>query len=506
MYVKATQLLEFEDLTLSPHVGVITSQIESALPHPSEDHWNIVTVRTNDRSYSVVCGGRDYEIGDIVALAPPGIRFQGREVQVTDKGGILSEGMICSEAELGLSENRQKIFVFPKNTPLAMEIAEYFRKPEATAYTKGVVAEIQRREKAVSTLLQQLEKGEPEVYKLWQETKQWSMDDFHAIYNWLDSRFDHYFFESEVSDEGKKIVLDGLEKGRLVRSEGAVGVDLQDYGMPFLLLLKSDGTGLYSTKDLALAEKKFTTFKIDRSIYVVDAGQSLHFQQVFKTLEILGYENAKKCYHLAYGKVESADGKMSSRKGNVILFSELKDRLNEKIMYEFLDKYHGEWPEQEIQEACHRIAVATIKYGMLNQDPNKNIVFDLGEWTARTGNTGPYLLYAYARIQSILREAGPAPAVLNWTQLEHESEHELLRQLLRFQEVVESAAEHYEPNKVCLYLYDLAKQFSRMYADCPVLKAANPELKWARVKLIEAAGMVLQKSLNLIGIKTLDRM
>lgn len=510
MYVKATELLEFSDLTRAPYPGVVSAKVEAIAPHPhpsqEQPPWQIVRLSVGSRTATVVCGGTGFAVDDVVAYAPPGIRFLGREVLTADKGGIKSEGMICSESELGLSEERNRIFVFTPTTKTNQEIAEVMRNKDLPEGITSVVDEMRRREREVSEILQALEKHETKIYELWKETKDWSLQEFYAIYAWLNSRFDHYFFESEVAEAGKRIVKKGLDSGIFVRSEGAIGADLTAYQLPFFLLLKSDGTGLYSTKDLALAERKFSEFQIDRSIYVVDAGQSLHFQQVFKTLELLGYENAKKCYHLAYGKVETPDGKMSSRKGNMILFSQLKNLLSEKIMGEFLNKYIGDWSDEEITQACHRIAVATIKYGMLNQDNNKSIVFDLNEWTARTGNTGPYLLYAYARIRSILREAGEPPQTIQWATLTHDSEQELLRHMLRFPEVVESAVERYEPQMVCGYLYDLAKLFSRMYADCPVLRADSPELKWARLRLIDGTSRILKMGLELLGIQTLERM
>ncbi|MEM7263862.1 MAG: arginine--tRNA ligase, partial [Planctomycetota bacterium] len=294
-------------------------------------------------------------------------------------------------------------------------------------------------------------------------------------------------------------------------SEGAVGARLEEHGLPFFLLLRSNGTGLYSTKDIALAQRKFEEFKIDRSVYVVDVRQSLHFQQVFKTLELMGYEKAKDCFHLAYGFVLLPEGEMSSRTGNVILFSELRRRLVEKIRQDFLDD--KDWPEEEKADAARAIALASIKYGMLNQDNVKNIVFDLDAWTNATGNTGPYLLYAYTRTRSIRQKLadqglleGREDHPPDWSLLSHEREKEVLRQLDEFPELAARAAREYQPKLVCIYLYDLCKNFSRMYQHCPVNQADTPELRFARLELFEATGVVIRDGLELLGIRTIERM
>merc|ERR1712228_1019431 len=173
----------------------------------------------------------------------------------------------------------------------------------------------------------------------------------------------------------------------------------------FCMLLKSNGCGLYATKDLSLAKQKFEKFNIDRSIYVVDSAQSHHFKQVFATLNKMGYAQASKCHHLSYAFVRLPEGKMGSRTGNVILFSELVKLLKEEINEQFLNKLRSDdeskWNDEQLNEAERAISVGTIRYGMLNHDNNKEIVFDLKKWTLSSGNTGPYLMYQYARISSI---------------------------------------------------------------------------------------------------------
>lgn len=515
LYEKANEMLDFSLMTKAPVIGVYTAQVTAVNPHPHEEKWSVLNIKLDNKEHQVVCGGVGVKANDIVGFAPVGSKFAGREVQPTDKKGVQSEGVVLSEKELKIGSDKNKIYTFDKSTELGQEVANALKFEEFK--NTDVIYEIKSRESEVHQVLIDLENKDPEITAQWEKTKAWSLDEFHEIYDWLDAIFDHYFYESEVGDAGKNLVKKAYEQGVLVKSEGAIGADLSQFKLPFFLLLKSNGTGLYSTKDLALAKVKFENFKIDRSIYVVDDGQSLHFQQVFKTLELLGYSNASKCYHLAYAKVERPDGKMSSRKGNVILLSELRELLMNKIKTEFLNKYEGHWSDQEIEETAHKISVATIKYGMLNQDSRKNIIFDLDEWTARTGNTGPYLMYAYARTNSILNEVADSREQnvddllkqlenFDGSEIKEESEFNLLRTLTQFPIEAQKAAEKFEPQILCIYLYGLSKDFSAFYSKCSVLHAKTPEQQLARLSLVVATGKVLKQGLNLLGISVADKM
>lgn len=505
IYVKATQELDFSRWCQIPMIGITLARILNIENHPLSKYLKVVQIDSGFGIKQVVCGGKGFQVGNHVAFAGEGVRVGGREVRSEEKETILSEGVICSKAELGISEDNDVIFIFDSSYDLILgeEISEITRNK---GIGPGVAERIIEREKEVEDILKEIEWKKGETYSLWKETRRWSLETFHEIYKWLDVHFDHFFYESEVADLGKKLVTKYHEQNIFKESEGAIGVDLSSKQLPFFLVLKSNGTTLYSTKDLALAEKKFSEFSVDRSIYVVDIRQTLHFQQVFATLELMGFHQVKKCYHLAYGFVEGSHGEMSSRLGNVILFSQLKDKLSKKIKSDFLDKYIGEWSKDEIEEATKKIAIGTIKYGMLNQDAKKNIIFDLDEWTSQTGNTGPYLQYAYARTRSILREVGPVPTVTDWSPLQDETEKYLLVKLSLFTETTLKAAERMDPQIMCIYLYELSKDFSRMYASCSVLKAPDQKTRVARAQLVEATGEVIKKGLELIGIQTLERM
>lgn len=507
MYAAADGMLDLSRLTRAPFPGVVAARVTAAAPHPAEPKWTVVDLDTGTQRRQVVCGGRGFVAGDLVPYAKLGAKIGKRRVEAVDRLGVMSEGMICSQQELDLGDDRDLVPVLPADRAPGTPIAEIYRIAGALDAATPVLAEHERRQAGVRDVLKRLEEGEPEITALWQQTRQWSLDEFQEIYAWLDATFDHFFYESEVGEEGKQIVLKARDAGLLIESEGTIGADLSRFNLPFFMLLKSDGTGLYSTKDLALAERKFDQFHIDRSVYVVDASQSLHFQQVFRTLEILGYERAQRCFHLAYGMVMVPEGKMSSRAGNVIPFVRLKDELIRHVRGKFLDEFVGQWPEAEIDEAARRVVIATIRYGMLNQDNNKNIIFDLEEWTNPSGNTGPYLMYAYVRTRSILREIGGYDlAAADWSLLTHDSERALVRTLGRFPAIVTEAAEAYQPQSLCIYLFELSKDFSRFFRECSVKHAGDRALQAARAALVDAVGRVLQQGLALLGIQTAERM
>jgi len=363
----------------------------------------------------------------------------------------------------------------------------------------------------VSRLLQALEAGEGEEAELWRDTRQWSLDAFQEIYTWLRARFDHVFYESEMEKPGRAAVEDGLARGVFQHSQGAVGIDLEPYGLGFFLALKADGTTLYATKDLALAEAKFDRFGIEESIYVVGAEQTLHFRQVFKTLELLGYEQARNCHHLAYGLVMLPEGKMSSRAGNVIPFTALRREMNDYIMTNYLGAHRGDWGEDEIAETARRIAVAAIRYGMVKQDPSRSIVFNLEDWLITEGDTGTYLCYAYTRVVSVLRQVAQARGLTpdpgaDLTLLTHENERALLRALHDFNRTVARAGVQLRPNMVANALFSLCKDFSRAYTTCSVLHAESDELARARLALFGATGKLLGEGCRLIGIEPPERM
>jgi arginyl-tRNA synthetase len=376
-------------------------------------------------------------------------------------------------------------------------------------------------------LLQKLEARDPELIAVWSETRAWSLADFAEIYAWCGVHFDRVFFESEVDEPGLKLVDEYVAKGIFVASEGAIGIFNEEVKhMPFFMLRKRDGTGLYATKDLALARLKFEEYRIDRSIYVVDVRQSDHFRHVFLTLKKMGFTQAERCQHVPYEMVELPDGPMATRKGNVVLFRSLRQQMTAHIRRAYLDQIASEWPEAEILDVAHKVALGAIKYGMLARDVNQKIVFDMPAWLELTGNTGPYLQYTCARAQSILGKCAEVDKTLDdailagehgavrrcWPgegtapDLElHPDERALLLALDRLPASAHAAAQQLRPSLLCTYLFELAQSFNTFNAHCPV-KPSEGALLQRRLLLVTATLAAMRHALGLLGIPTPTRM
>lgn len=362
--------------------------------------------------------------------------------------------------------------------------------------------------KEISEILKQIENKSGKYYDTWVVTRQYCLDDFNKIYKWLDVKFDHFFYESEVSEASQAIVEEYMKKGLFVEDQGAVGFDMSDKKLGFFMARKSDGTTLYITKDLALAKVKFNDFDIDRSIYVVGSEQNFHFKQLFYALEKMGFPQAPKCYHLSYGMVVRPDGKMSSRAGNSFTFLQLINLVIEEINT-YLEKYSSEWTKEQKEDTAHKLAVGAIKYGMLQADPNKEIVFDPKEWVSFEGNSGPYLMYSYARTKSILRKAeeqGLKGSLANLDLLTHETERDLMRHLYDFNQVTINACDNYRPSTIANHLFFTCKAYNRFYTEVSVMKAETEELRAARLSLLEAFSDTLKTGLHLLGITPPEKM
>lgn len=360
----------------------------------------------------------------------------------------------------------------------------------------------ENNKKQLTQILKELEHKSGEYYDIWKVTKEWSFDLMKAVYAWADVKFDRWFTESEVDKDSLELMKKYYAQNLLIKDQGAIGMDLKDDNLGFCLLVKSDGTGLYSTKDIELARKKFEEFNIEKNIYVVDNRQTLHFKQVFKVLEKVGFKQAKDCYHLQYDVVELPDGAMSSRSGNIIPLMDLITKMEQTIISRYLEKYRDDWSDTEITETASMIANGAIKYGMIRIDNNRKIVFDMDEWLKLEGETGPYLQYVHARIYSLLQKSQQEiPADINWDLLVAESEQALMIKLSQFNHCIILAAEQLKTATLCSYLYDLGKQFNTFYAACPINKAPTSELKSARLALATSVLKVMQQGLSLLGIQ-----
>lgn len=361
----------------------------------------------------------------------------------------------------------------------------------------------------LTEILKQIESKNGEYFNLWKETRQWSIDLMETAYNWANVKFDRWFFESEVDSYSLQLAKEYFNKGILVESQGAIGMDLTEDKLGFCILIKSDGTGNYACKDVALAKKKFEEFGIEKSIYVVDERQSLHFKQVFKILEHIGFEQAKNCFHLKYEMVELPDGAMSSRKGNIVPLMELVHNMEKTIKEQYLNKYleDSSWEKSQIEETATMIANGAIKYGMLRMDNQRKIVFDMKEWLRLDGETGPYLQYVSARINSLCEKLGlDLNKKVQWNQINTLAEKALINKLLLFNNVIEKSINDSKPALICSYLFDLGKLFNTFYVECPIGKAPTEDLKNTRLRLAKAVGLVMVKGLSLLGIPAPARM
>jgi len=358
-------------------------------------------------------------------------------------------------------------------------------------------------QKEVDELNKKLEdKKDKSLNELWKKTRKISLESFEKIYFQLNTHFDKYYFESQLEKEGKKIVNELLRKGIAKKSEGAVIVDLEKYNFGVWVLLRSDGTVLYPAKELALAKKKFKDYSLDWSFYVVGNEQDLHIKQLLKILELMKFKKKDIFYHISYGMVRLPTGKMSSRTGDNILYSdfikEVTDHAKQNIKQRF-----PQISQIELDKRALTIAISAIKYSMLKQSPNKNIIFQKQEALNFEGDTGPYLLYSYARASSIIRKSKISPKTNKKISKLENKETELCKKLSDFSKIAESSYKNLNPAIIANYSYQLSKLFNEFYHECPVINSENENF---RILLVQCFRIILKNSLKLLGINVVERM
>ena len=358
----------------------------------------------------------------------------------------------------------------------------------------------------LTDILSELYNQEGEFFNLWKETREWSIDLMKKSYKWASVNFDRWFFESEVDAASIKLGLDYYKKGLFIKDKGAICIDLNSENLGFCILIKSDGTGLYSIKDIALASLKFREFKIEKNFYIVDSRQSHHFKQIFKILDKIDKENSKNCYHIPYEMVELPNGPMSSRAGNIIPLTDLILKMENTIIENYLEKYRGDWPDEEISKTSTIIANAAIKYGMVKMDNNRKIIFNMNEWLKLDGETGPYLQYIYARINSLLKKLEYSAAEeVNFSLLIESQEVSLMQKLSLFNDIILKSHEQNKTNLITTYLYELGKLFNQFYASFSIAKSEKG-LKKSRLMLAHATSKTIKEGLSLLGISCPERM
>ncbi|MCL4562220.1 MAG: arginine--tRNA ligase [Chloroflexi bacterium] len=363
-------------------------------------------------------------------------------------------------------------------------------------------------EDEVRALFMRWDRRDPEIVELWKKTREWSLEGFQQIYQLLDVHFDHIYFESDVEDSGKGMVNELIARGiaRDERPDGPVIVKLdeilgnQDEKYRVLVVLRSDGTSLYATKDLSLAIEKFEQFHLDRSIYVIDVRQSLYMQQIFKTLEIMGYPWAKNCYHLAYEIVNlPGNVTMSSREGTVVLLDDLMREATSRAVEIVKIKNPDLSPEKQ-GEIAYAVALGAIKYSMLSRDNTKIVTFDWSTALDFNGQAAPYIQYAHVRASSILRKMdGPLPKPLTPEQPLEPTEIALIDLISRLPREIQRASADLRPLYLASLAYDMARAFNDFYNQCPVLPA-EPCVRASRLRLVAAARQALANTLAILGI------
>lgn len=364
-------------------------------------------------------------------------------------------------------------------------------------------------ETEIRALYARWDQRDPEVVALWQETRQWSLNGFAEIYSQLDIPFDRYYFNSEEEQSGKQLVAELIEMGIATdeRPDGAVVVKLDELlgskseKYRVLVVLRSDGTALYATEDLSLARRKFSDYpNLAKSYYVVDVRQSLHFQQVFKTLELAGNSWAERCQHIPYELVTlPGNVVMASREGVVVLLEDLIKEATERA-YDVVKVKNPDLSEESKRQIAHAVGIGAIKYPMLARENTKMVTFDWETALDFNGQAAPYIQYAYVRGGSILRKGGvePADSIAPAYELST-AELELIDMLARLPNEVQRAAGELRPLWMATYAYELARAFNDFYTQCPVLQVEEP-VRSFRLRLVKATRQALANSLALLGI------
>ena len=362
--------------------------------------------------------------------------------------------------------------------------------------------------KEAHEMLVKWENNDPEVRALWKKMNEWVYAGFDETYKALGVSFDKIYYESQTYLEGKEKVEEGLQKGFFYRrDDNSVWADLTKEGLDEKLLLRSDGTSVYMTQDIGTAKLRFQDFPIDQMIYVVGNEQNYHFQVLSILLDKLGFKWGKDLVHFSYGMVELPNGKMKSREGTVVDADDLIAAMiaDARKTSDELGK-NADLTEEERQEIARKVGMGALKYFILKVDARKNMLFNPEESIDFNGNTGPFIQYTYARIQSILRKAGEQTAVLPAAYKPSTKEVDLIQKISEYGAAVEQAGKDYSPSGIANYCYELTKAFNQFYHDYSILNADTEEEKQFRLVLARNVGKTLKNGMALLGIEVPERM
>ncbi len=378
------------------------------------------------------------------------------------------------------------------------------------AWIASIYVDAVRRLKENETLQEEVkkinkkidERSDKKINELWEKTRKLSIDSWKKIYKELNTKFDKHYFEGTIEQKGKAIAKELLNKKIAEISDSATIVDLKKFDMGVWVVLRSDGTVLYSAKDLALAEQKYKDYpKLSSSFVLIAYEQDFYFRQLEKILELINFKHAKDYHHISFGMVRLPTGKMSSRTGDNILYSDFMKDITD-FAKKRIKKTMPAISQKELDNKAEKISIAAIKYSMLKQSPNKNIVFKKEDALSFEGDTGPYIQYSYVRASSILRKVKSQKEKTKIRKLE-QKEIELIKKLSEFQDIVQKAYTTLNPSLIANYSYQLAQTFNEFYHTCPVM---NSEKQNFRIELVDSFRQVLKNSLGLLGIDVLERM
>ena len=358
-------------------------------------------------------------------------------------------------------------------------------------------------------MLLKWEAGDPEVMSLWKTMNQWVYDGFGITYTNLGVDFDSYYYESKTYLLGKDVVQIGLEKGIFEKDpDGSVWIDLTSDGLDRKIVLRSDGTAVYMTQDIGTAIQRVKDFPdVGGMVYTVGNEQDYHFKVLFLILQKLGFDWSKNLFHLSYGMVDLPSGKMKSREGTVVDADDLMNEMTDTAqkISEELGKLEG-YSDAEKAKLYTTIGMGALKYYILKVDPKKRIMFDPEESVDFAGNTGPFIQYTYARIQSIIRKANFDFTENTTIKVLHEKEKELVKQLELYPEVIQNAAQNHSPALIANYTYDLVREYNSFYQAVPILGSNDNMEKVFRVQLSKKVADTIASAFQLLGIQVPERM
>ncbi|MFH1473957.1 MAG: arginine--tRNA ligase [Candidatus Aenigmatarchaeota archaeon] len=382
------------------------------------------------------------------------------------------------------------------------KVPEDFTRFSGDIYAKSskLSKEDPKFEEDAQELNRKLDQRDPSIIKQWKKFRDLCYKDIERIRKDINVKVDAMIPESECEEPGKKIVMELFEKGKLVKSEGAIGIDMEKHGLGFFILLKSDGTAIYATKDFGLFHLKHERFDFDRMMYVVGSEQNFYFNQLFKAFDLLGLYPIEKSRHVSHGMVTLKDTKMASRLGNVITYEELRDIMTKKA----LEEIEAKNPDMENKEdTAKKIALGAMMFQMLDMENNKSIKFDWEQALDIQGRSGPYLQYSLVRALNIINK--DKVSSFDASLLKEDIELKLMKKIAKFPDVLKNATENYSPSIIANYLFELSQIFNSFYHSAQVLKAEE-SLKNARLKLVDSVSIVLKSGIYLLNIPFLEKM